>query len=125
MSESELTQAAYRHFYLPRCAARAISIAHQPCPLERIIRKGQYHGLDASTHAELMWLAELALTPELPVGWIAWQNTDSNAPFYWHPAALLSQWEHPYESFISGLAQRLVQARQMAQKQVPASMPKQ
>eukprot|EP00966_Prymnesium_polylepis_P079848 1850360-Prymnesium_polylepis.1 len=59
-----------------------------------------------------MWLAELALTPELPVGWMVCHLDESAPPFYWHPTTALAQWEHPQESFVSGLAARFVRARQ-------------
>ena len=33
-------------------------------------------------------------------------------PFYWNPTTALCQWEHPQESFVSGLARRFLRARE-------------
>ena len=78
LSDAKLEAVAYETFYVPRRAARALALAHQPCPVDRLVRKGDHLALDAYAHPDLMWLAELALTPELPVGWIVCHKLDNH-----------------------------------------------
>ena len=73
-----------------------------------------YLGIDPERHPHLIWLAHIALTPELPPGWaevpLATGRPDSTGweAYYFHAALGLSQWEHPHVSFLAGVARRLV-----------------
>ena len=57
-----------------------------------------------------MWLADIALEPELPVGWLRCGQADGTA-FYWNTVCGATQWEHPHVSFLTGVATRLVRER--------------
>ena len=98
----------------PRRRARGEQLAHLPCRVETLVQQGFALGLDPSQHRDLMWLADVALAPEVPVGWIPCTalGAEDEATFYWSVASGLTQWEHPEVSFISGVATRLVSARQ-------------
>jgi hypothetical protein len=68
-----------------------------------------------------MWLAECALTPPLPVGWLrsavsgatggVLGGEGGTSDYYWHTASGLSQWEHPHVAYLAGVARRLIEAR--------------
>ena len=93
-------------------------LAHQPCRLEVLIQQGHALGIDASQHPELMWMAECALTPQMPVGWLRGTvsgmllgGDSGTADFYWNTVCGLMQWEHPHVSYLAGVAERLVELR--------------
>ena len=108
-SGDSLAAITRRELYEPRCAARAVALSHQPDPLDVIVRQGAYMNLDAARFPELMWLAELALTPLLPPGWVRCPDADSGKDFFWNAVCGSAQWEHPYSSFLNGVAARLLQ----------------
>jgi hypothetical protein len=62
----------------------------------------QYLGLHASSDRELMWLVDVMLSPELPVGWLR-RSTVEGTEYYWSAVLGASQWEHPSVSFITGV----------------------
>ncbi|KOO33319.1 hypothetical protein Ctob_006229 [Chrysochromulina tobinii] len=61
-----------------------------------------YLGLHASSDRELMWLVDVMLSPELPVGWLR-RSTVEGTEYYWSAVLGASQWEHPSVSFITGV----------------------
>ena len=68
--------------------ARGEFLSHSPCQLEVLIQQGHALGLDAAKHPELMWLAEAALTPEMPIGWLHTSiagavGGESGVVYYW------------------------------------------
>ena len=105
-------------------AARAAALAAQPCPLPVILQMSLYLGVDPAKHPHLLWLAQAALTPQLPAGWLCCTSSRSKAAdvsgvaatsgsepaqsYYWHAACGLVQWEHPHVAFLGGVARRLV-----------------
>ena len=68
-----------------------------------------------------MWLAESALQPPLPLGWMRSSvagahgglisGEGGNAEYYWNAASGHTQWEHPHVSFLTGVAKKLIQTR--------------
>ena len=90
-------------------AARAAQLGATPCPLETVLQMALYLGIDPCTHAHLLWMAHVALTPPMPPGWVRCEGREDFEPYYVHPAAGYAQWEHPHVSFLAGLARRLVE----------------
>ena len=93
-------------------AARAVKVAHQPCPLMLLVDMGRVLGVDAARSPQLMWLADAALTPELPAGWVE-HIADDGPPYYWNPVCNIAQWEHPYVSYLTGVARQLAPVRKV------------
>ena len=60
----------------PLIPARAAALWHEPCHLNELITYGNYIGVDAALFPEFMWLVNVALTPELPVGWLHRSRSD-------------------------------------------------
>ena len=54
-----------------------------------------------------MWLADIALDPELPVDWLRCGQADGTA-FYWNTVCGATQWEHPHVSFLVGVTARIL-----------------
>ena len=94
---------ARRLLYEPRLPARAGLLWRSPCPVEVLVRVGHVIGVDAATHPELMWLADAALTPELPIGWAL----DEERGFYYNTLCPTAAWEHPQLAFLAGVADKL------------------
>eukprot|EP00966_Prymnesium_polylepis_P195813 4538424-Prymnesium_polylepis.1 len=61
-----------------------------------------------------MWLADVALAPTLPVGWMRRSTADGG--YYWNALCGMAQWEHPAVSLVAGVAEaiRTMSAAQMA-----------
>jgi len=114
LSGTALLQAAEEEIWWGGGALRrAQALAVQPCPLPVLLDMSLQLGVDPATHPNLLWLAHAALTPELPPGWICCPLPSSARAggaeaYFWQPACGLTQWEHPYISFLSGVAQRLL-----------------
>ena len=101
----------------PRIAARAMHVAHQPCPLMLLVDMGRVLGVDAARSPQLMWLADAALTPELPAGWVE-HVPDDGPPYYWNPVCNVAQWEHPYVSYLTGVARQLAPVRKVVTSKI-------
>jgi len=107
---AELEARAEAELWAPVKSARAAALAHEPCQLTELINFGNYIGLDAALYPELMWLVNVALTPELPVGWLHRSLPDGSA-YYWNAILGLAQWEHPAVSYCCGIAKRICRAK--------------
>jgi len=108
MPASFVNEEARRAIWEPRRTARAVWLAHTPCPLEELVMMAQYLGLDASLQPELMWLVDCALTPELPPGWVRCEVGETGEEYFHHSTCGLTQWEHPTTAFLTGVARRLL-----------------
>ena len=82
-----------------------------------LVQQAQFLGLDPVAHHELMWLAELALTPDsVPSGWLRCTAVGAvggvaGREYYFHAATGMAMWEHPQVAFLGGVAKRLQEAR--------------
>ena len=94
----------------PQLQARALTLAHNPCPLDEVVMNAQYIGLHPVNERELMWLVDAMLTPQLPVGWLR-RSTAEGTEYYWNAIVGCAQWEHPYVSYLSGVASGLVKLK--------------
>lgn len=126
LSGDALVQAAKDHVLAPVQAKRARSLAHQPCMADELFLLGQYLGVDALEFPELMWLAEAAMSAELPMGWLWHEPLDDRTHGYFFNAALgVAQWEHPQHSYIAGVAARLVESQRKIKREKEATMAQQ
>jgi hypothetical protein len=57
----------------------------------------QYLGMDPAGDAHLLWIAEMALTAPLPVGWSEHQDSAGNV-FFYNKATGASTYEHPLDA---------------------------
>lgn len=57
----------------------------------------QYLGMDPVGDAHLLWIAEMALTAPLPVGWTEHQDSAGNV-FFYNKATGASTYEHPLDA---------------------------
>ena len=117
LSGDALVRAAKDHVLAPVLAKRVRSLAHQPCPADELFLLGHYLGVDALEFPELMWLAEAAMSADLPLGWLWHEPPDDRTRGYFFNAALgVAQWEHPQHSYIAGVAARLVESLRMIKR---------
>ena len=109
---ADATAMARELLWEPRKAARAVDLSHDPCPLDELLHAAMYLGLNPGTNqAELMFLVDCMLSPELPVGWLVRNCQGENGAvadeYYWNALLGFAQWEHPQVSFLTGVADYL------------------
>ena len=60
-------------------------------------------GIDPLAQPRLVWLAEEALSAELPLGWEQLPDGASGALYYHNQILQLTQWQHPKLSYLLSL----------------------
>lgn len=95
LTQAELRRASFE----PRSAA----LATQPASLSELHVAALYLGFGLRSHPDLCWLASAALCAELPYGWGV-ATTPGGDPYYYNPALVVAQWEHPTHAYLRGLA---------------------
>ena len=123
LSGEALLRAARQHLWAPAQARRARHLAHTPCPVDETLVLAQYLGIDPQLYPELLWLADAAMTPDMPVGWLRCDAADGISEYYWNATLGVAQWEHPQLSYISGVATRLVQSIARARGRAERALP--
>ena len=80
----------------------------------------QYLGLSPVEHADLMFLIDAMLTPELPCGWLrrASPGLAEGDEFFWNALLGGAQWEHPQISLLTGVANDLKQRQKEHERTV-------
>jgi hypothetical protein len=63
---------------------------------QEIVEYAQYLGMDPVVDEHLLWIAEMALTAPLPVGWSEHQDSAANV-FFYNKATGASTYEHPLD----------------------------
>lgn len=91
----------------PRRVARALQLCSKPCMLDEIIAAGAYLGLSPDLNPDLMFLVDVMLCPEMPVGWLKRSSAGAAPPYYWNSLTGQAQWEHPQVSILTGVANKL------------------
>ena len=83
---------------------RAQSLKGMPRSLDDVLVMASYLGLPygGDVGVEVLWIADAALCPILPIGWVRHEDADSAKPFYQHVASGETMWEHPQISFLRG-----------------------
>ena len=122
MGGEALVRAARQQLQQPAAAKVAARLAHQPCPADELVVLGQLLGLDAQLYPELMWLADVAMSAELPVGWLRHETAEGKV-FFWNAALGVSQWEHPQVAYLTGVTTRLVNALARVRQRAGAVSP--
>ena len=107
-------------------AARGRALARRPLTMLEVLYACEVLGIDAFDHPELVFLAEAALSLELPLGWEYVELTDQGilgseptrvatrpteaAGFYRNTLLKQSQWQHPQLTYLVALAKAYVAA---------------
>ena len=81
---------------------RTAALAAQPVSLSELHVAALYLGFGLQSHPELCWLASAALCAELPYGWGV-ATSPRGDPYYYNPALLCVQWEHPAHCYLRAL----------------------
>lgn len=78
-----------------------MSLAHTPRTLKLTVEVGLAFGIDLVKEPEYLWLADLALSLPLPLGWTQITQAGSPPLSFWYNKLLgTSQWHHPTDHFI-------------------------
>jgi len=108
-----LVAAVKKDAWKPCEKRRADLLSRTPCPLEHLAIRGLHIGIDCALHRDLMWLTELVMAPEMPLGW-----AKSEGGYFWHAACGLAMWTHPVEALVMGIVERLVKERAAAMQNI-------
>jgi len=91
-------------------APRNAALAVQPVSLSQLHVAALYLNFALHSQPELRWLASAALCAELPYGWGV-ATSPRNEPYYYNPALVVAQWEHPAHCFLRGVAMVILSRR--------------
>jgi hypothetical protein len=79
----------------------AISLAHGPRPLLRTLEAACGYGIDPVAERDVLFLADVALSLPLPVGWIEVDAVPRGcAPYWWNELLGCASHAHPVDDFI-------------------------
>jgi len=83
---------------------RAQSLKVQPRSLEEVLVMASYLGLPygRTLGVEHLWIADAALCPALPIGWVVHDAPHTHEPFYQNLWSGEVMWEHPQIAFLRG-----------------------
>lgn len=83
--------------------------ADQPTQ-EEIVEYAVYLGMDPTADAELLYIAEWALTAPLPDGWTEHSDASGNE-FYYNAMTGVSTYEHPLDEHYRAYYRRIKEQR--------------
>ena len=75
----------------------------RPRVMLEVLHAAELLGIDPLQNPELVWLAEEALSAELPLGWEELSDAATGANYYHNPILGLTQWQHPKISYLCSL----------------------
>ena len=79
------------------------SLAHMPRPLSATLEAAISLGIDVGREPHYLWLADLAHSLPVPIGWEQLAHPLAGRPDFWHnPLLGCSQWQHPVDHLIKG-----------------------
>ncbi|KAG2439630.1 hypothetical protein HXX76_004982 [Chlamydomonas incerta] len=84
-----------------------------PPTQEEIVAYGKYLGMDVVEDAELMHIAEWALTAPLPEGWTVHLDGEGNE-FFYNAATNASTYEHPMDEHYRAYYRKMKEQKQLA-----------
>ena len=65
---------------------------------------------------EHLWIADAALSPELPIGWVEHTDEDDGMPFYQNVWTHEKMWEHPQVAALRGAVAVVGRAARLRQE---------
>ena len=100
--DEELRAAFLAQLYAQYKPLLATSIATAPRAVSQTLETARAYQLHPITEIELTWLADLALSLPVPVGWVHVEHPaeESGAHFWHNRIGGTSQWGHPVDDFI-------------------------
>ena len=75
----------------------------RPRVMLEVLHAAELLGIDPLESPELVWLAEEALSAELPLGWDELRDVATGVNYYHNPILGLTQWQHPKISYLLSL----------------------
>ena len=100
--DEELRAAFLAQLYAQYKPLLATAIATAPRAVSQTLETARAYQLHPITEIELTWLADLALSLPVPVGWVHVEHpAEENGAHFWHNRiGGTSQWGHPVDDFI-------------------------
>ncbi|GIL93550.1 hypothetical protein Vretimale_11701 [Volvox reticuliferus] len=100
---------------LPQPVAALPGDVDDPPTQDEIVAYGKYLGMDVVEDADLLYIAEWALTAPLPVGWTAHLDGEGNE-FFYNAATNASTYEHPMDEHYRAYYRKMKEQKQLARK---------
>ena len=78
----------------------AASLAAAPRPLLQTLQVAMAYGINIEAEGHYLWLADLALSLPVPVGWVQREHPTNGMPYWYNEICDSAQWVHPVDDFI-------------------------
>ncbi|GLI61527.1 hypothetical protein VaNZ11_003909 [Volvox africanus] len=98
---------------LPQPVAALPGDVDDPPTQDEIIAYGKYLGMDVVDDADLLYIAEWALTAPLPEGWTVHLDGEGNE-FFYNAATNASTYEHPMDEHYRAYYRKMKEQKQLA-----------
>lgn len=100
---------------------RATSLKAAPRSLQEVLVMASYLGLPYGREVgvEHLWIADAALCPQLPLGWVQYVDPESKEPFYENVWSSERMWEHPQIAYLRGAVAAIKAAANTARDASP------
>ena len=82
-----------------KVAAHAVTFTS---PLDEVLEFAKYLGIDIEKHADLLWIADEALSAEEPEGWERGEAPNGET-YYTHTVTQMVLWQHPLDYYFQEL----------------------
>ncbi|GIL92224.1 hypothetical protein Vretimale_18473 [Volvox reticuliferus] len=98
---------------LPQPVAALPGDVDDPPTQDEIVAYGKYLGMDVVEDADLLYIAEWALTAPLPEGWTVHLDGEGNE-FFYNAATNASTYEHPMDEHYRAYYRKMKEQKQLA-----------
>ncbi|GIL67073.1 hypothetical protein Vafri_20509 [Volvox africanus] len=98
---------------LPQPVAALPGDVDDPPTQDEIVAYGKYLGMDVVDDADLLYIAEWALTAPLPEGWTVHLDGEGNE-FFYNAATNASTYEHPMDEHYRAYYRKMKEQKQLA-----------
>jgi len=103
-------QAKLAHLHDAYRESIAATLAHEPRPLMRTLEAARSYDIDAAAEPDLLFLADVALSSPVPVGWVKVNKVPRGClPYWWNELLRFASYAHPVDHFIRTTAAQMRQ----------------
>jgi len=106
--EAGLRSSFHEALHLTYDPLMSSSLVHAPRPLRATLDCALALGIDVVREAEYLWLADLARSLPVPIGWGQAKHPSTDTTYFWHnELTATSQWQHPVDEFVKATVSTL------------------
>jgi len=106
--EAGLRSSFHEALHLTYDPLMSSSLVHAPRPLRATLDCALALGIDIVREPEYLWLADLARSLPVPIGWGQAKHPSTDTTYFWHnELTATSQWQHPVDEFVKATVSTL------------------